>query len=85
MIPFYHRSFKKDYKKLSAGMQSRFNERLKLFLNDPFHPLLNNHSLHGEWEGYRSISITGDLRAIFQIEGETAIFVAIDTHTNLYD
>ena len=66
-------------------MQSRFEERLKLFLEDSFHPLLNNHQLHGEWEGYRSINITGDLRAIFKVEEETAIFVAIDTHTNLYD
>lgn len=85
MLPFYHRNFKKDYGKLSAGMQSRFNERLKLFLNDPFHPLLNKHPLHGEWEGYHSINITGDLRAVYKVEGDTAIFVAIDTHTHLYD
>lgn len=85
MTPYYHRSFKKDYKKLPASVQSRFDERLELFLKDPFHHLLNNHPLHGEWEGHRSINITGDLRAIFKVEGETVIFVAIDTHSNLYD
>lgn len=85
MTPYYHRSFKKDYKKLPVNIRSHFEERLVLFLHDPFHPLLNNHPLHGEWEGHRSLNITGDLRAIFRIERETVIFVAIDTHTNLYD
>lgn len=85
MTPYYHHGFKKDYKKLPADTQARFDKRLTIFLKDQFHPLLNNHPLHGEWVGHRSINITGDLRAIFKIEGETAIFIAIDTHTKLYD
>ena len=35
--------------------------------------------------GYRSINITGDLRAVYKfINEEECIFVIIDTHSNLY-
>ncbi len=54
-------------------------------MSDPFHPLLNNHPLAGRWTGYRSINITGDYRAIYElIEEDLAYFVTIDTHSNLY-
>ena len=49
-----------------------------------FHPILNNHALSGEYEGYRSINITGDLRVLYRREGEVVIFVTIDSHSNLY-
>lgn len=81
----FHRSFEKAYLKKDKKIRAAFDERFELFRRDTFHPLLNNHPLHGEWEGHRSINITGDLRAIFKVEGETAVFVAVDTHTNLYD
>jgi addiction module RelE/StbE family toxin len=84
MTPYYHRSFKKSYKKLPRAIQFHFDERVAIFLKTPYHPLLNNHTLHGRWEGHRSINITGDFRAIFKVEGTAAIFVDIDTHSNLY-
>jgi len=45
---------------------------------------LNNHSLSGEWRGYRSIDITGDIRAVYRIENEINLFVAIGSHNQLY-
>ena len=63
----------------------RAKERLVLFLQDEFNPILNNHPLRGKYKGYRSINITGDLRAIYQYQNpDIGIFVAIDTHSNLY-
>mgnify|MGYP001615158058 CR=1 FL=1 len=66
-------------------MRSRFIERLELFSNDPFHPLLENHALRGEWKEYRSINITGDVRAVFRaLDTERIEFVLIGTHHELY-
>ena len=54
-------------------------------MKDPTVSELNNHALHGEYLGYRSINITGDLRAVYEIQDEKAVkFLFIDTHSNLY-
>ena len=83
---FTHRNFDKAYIKLRYGEKSRFKERRNLFLVGPFHPALNNHALKGKYTGYRSINIGGDLRTIFKmLDEETAIFMDIDTHPNLYE
>ena len=80
-----HRKFEKQYSKLSNGQKKKFREQRDLFLINPFHPLLANHPLHGSYGGYYSINIGGDLRAIYEwIDGETAYFIALDTHSNLY-
>jgi mRNA-degrading endonuclease YafQ of YafQ-DinJ toxin-antitoxin module len=79
-----HRSFKKSYAKQSADIKKVFKERINLFLIDPVHPLLNNRALHGKWIAYRSVNITGDIRAIYKTESFIAIFVEIGTHNYLY-
>ena len=80
----FHKDFTKDFKKLSPKIKKKFQERLLLFEKGEFDPILNNHALKGKYRSYRSINVTGDLRAIFKREGDNVIFVAIDTHSNLY-
>lgn len=81
----FHRNFQKQLKKLSRAEQNQTKERLKLFLLNPFQPILNNHPLRGKYEGYRSINISGDLRALYCKVGKDEYrFMAIDTHSNLY-
>lgn len=81
----FHKNFENQYKKLKAGEKRKTQERLELFLKDQFHPILNNHPSKGKYLDYRSINITGDLRAIYKfIDNDNVIFVAIDTHSNLY-
>lgn len=89
MIITYKKSYKKAFKKLSQKQQrNTYAVITTIFEEDPFHPLLNNHALKGEYLGYRSINITGDLRAIFQeiSEGtyEFVEFAEIGTHSQLY-
>ena len=80
-----HRNFKKQYRKLNEAEQRRFRERRDLFLQNLFHLLLNNHALHGEYEGYRSFNVGGDLRVIYEeIAPDIVQFIIIDTHSNLY-
>ena len=84
MISKYHKDFTKSYKKLPFQAKRKLKERLLLFEQDQFNPVLNNHHLKGKYVGYRSINITGDLRAIYRRDGQNVIFVAIDIHSNLY-
>ena len=80
-----HRDFDRQVKKLKPNEQAKLKQRLMLFAADPENPVLSNHALKGKYRGYRSIDITGDLRAIYQlIKKDTAFFVIIDTHSNLY-
>ena len=80
----YHNDFIKTFKKLPLKVKNQFKERQLLFEKDQFNPTLNNHALKGKYQGYRSINIAGDLRAIFQKENQNIIFVKIGSHSKLY-
>ncbi|MFA5831805.1 MAG: type II toxin-antitoxin system mRNA interferase toxin, RelE/StbE family [Candidatus Paceibacterota bacterium] len=81
----FHRHFGKSYKKFPKKVQEQFKERLKAFTDDPFDPILGNHALHGEYAGFRSINVTGDIRAIYKVLNESSIeFALLDSHSNLY-
>ncbi|OGN16565.1 MAG: hypothetical protein A3B99_01915 [Candidatus Yanofskybacteria bacterium RIFCSPHIGHO2_02_FULL_44_12b] len=85
MIIILHRNFEKKFVKLTPKLKEKFKERRDLFLEDPFHSLLNNHQLSGDRIGQLSINITGDWRAVYVFKGkDTVIFIDIDTHGNLY-
>ena len=73
------------FKKHPAWVKDKFEERVRLFRKDMFKPILNNHSLQGEWIGCRSINITGDFRAVYEELGNNHFeFIAIGTHSELY-
>ncbi len=81
----FHKNFEKQYAKLRVSEKKKAQDRLQLFLQNPSNPQLNNHPLKGKYLDYRSINITGDLRAIYKyISEDECIFVAVDTHSNLY-
>lgn len=85
MRVLFHKTFDKQYKKLRPNEKQKARDRIKLFTQEPFQTVLNNHPLKGRYQGYHSINITGDLRAVYElITEDTAYFVAIDTHSNLY-
>jgi addiction module RelE/StbE family toxin len=84
MHPDYHKRFKKQFKKMPQKIRERFIERLQVFKNNPMAFELHNHALHGEYHGYRSINVTGDLRAVYEIREMEIKFLFIDTHSNLY-
>ena len=84
---FLHsRVYKRQFKKLPRDLQTKVMERLALFVQNEMHPLLDNHPLKFDWEGYRSINITGDYRVIFKKASETLVRLeAVGTHSELYD
>lgn len=81
----FHKHFSKSYKKCPIKVQKQFKKRLRLFLEDPYNPLLENHALHGQWQDFRSINVTGDYRALYyHLNDDIVEFFVIDTHSNLY-
>ena len=85
MRAILHKKFLKKLKKYPS-LKEQTERRIILFVTDPHHLALNNHALAGKWEGYRSINVTGDYRAVYRlVEDDAAYFVDLDTHSNLYE
>ena len=81
----YHKRFLKSFQKLPGKIQGKCFERLELFEREPFHPLLHNHSVEPVFPNWRSINITGDYRALYEVQKEgSVVFMKIGTHADLY-
>ncbi len=80
------KEFKKKFGIMSEKLKRKTLERISIFVADQFDVILNNHQLHGEYDGCRSINITGDLRLIYKkIDAETYILLDLGNHHQLYD
>ena len=88
MIVRYSPLFFKTLKKLDVRVRKSFKKQILLFAKNPNDPALNNHPLKREYKGLRSIDVAADWRAIYEEksegEEETAYFVLIGTHEQLY-
>ncbi len=79
------KSFDKQYSRLNIKVKISFRRKLELFKVNPFDVSLRNHSLKGKYLGYRSIDVTGDIRALYITKGDTIIiFGFIGSHSQLY-
>lgn len=88
MVIKFTKEFHKQYKKSDAKIKKRFAARLELFKKNILDPQLRNHPLKGKYQGFRSIDVTGDWRAIYREEklptGNIFWFSALGTHSQLY-
>ncbi len=81
----YTRKFLKQFNKQRAKIRATFYDRLEIFKVDPSSSLLHDHSLKGNYQGYRSINVSGDIRALYTQRGSTIIiFAFIGSHSELY-
>ncbi len=81
----YSRNFLKQYAKLSKNLQAQTDKRLLLWQKQPNSPQLRDHALSGKYQGYRSINITGDVRALYATHGDSiVIFGFVGSHSQLY-
>jgi addiction module RelE/StbE family toxin len=84
----FTRNFDKRYVRLSPKIKNQFQQRLILFQQDHFHPILRNHQLTGRYQRCRSINVTGDYRAIYSVNivdsRKIIVFEEIGTHSRLY-
>lgn len=88
MIIKYHSTFLKHYKKRItpyASLKKKFKERVVLFLANKSNPLIHNHPLGGDLEGYCAFSISGDVRVIYKYESDDIIlFCDVGSHNQVY-
>jgi len=81
----FSKRFTKQLKKLNHRQQGRFWSQLEQWKTDPNHPSLRIHKLSGNLQGFESINIGGDLRALYRRHGEvTVVYEMIGTHSQLY-
>lgn len=80
----YTRTFVKQARKLSPQLRAQLHSRLARFCSNPLHRTLRNHALRSRYKEYRSINITGDVRALYLQTEDEVIFDVIGTHSQLY-
>ena len=80
----YSKNFLKQAKKLSPELRKKLLQRVALFTKNPLDPALRNHALKGKYKEYRSIDITGNIRALYLQKDNEAVFDVVGTHSQLY-
>lgn len=80
----FHKKFIKQQSRLSKKIQNQLDKRIVVFMENPYEDILNNHQLHPPFENCRSINISGNIRALYEQNGDTVLFVCIGTHSELY-
>jgi mRNA interferase YafQ len=80
--------FKRVYKrklKYYPEIKPQLSAALRLFVKDPFHPLLKTHKLGGPLKGNYAFSLGYDLRVVFKFLGQEEVFLeTIGTHEEVY-
>ena len=77
----------KDLKKLKQNQPLLFKKiqkQLKTFKENIKHPSLRTHKLKGNLANMWSISIEGNVRLIYTIKNNEAIFFKIGNHDEVY-
>jgi addiction module RelE/StbE family toxin len=71
-----------------ARATAELKKVLHLLAEDPFHPLLRTHKLHGKLEGSWACKVGYDLRIVFEFveyEGSEAILLqTVGSHEEVY-
>jgi addiction module RelE/StbE family toxin len=81
----FQESYIKQFKKLSRPQRQLVTETIEFFAENPMHDSLRNHPLRDKWVNYRSITVDDDLRLHYRIiDKDTALFVAVGNHYELY-
>ena len=80
--------FKRAYKNFVRShpeLKSRIDERLALFINNPYSPELETHKLHGKLAERWAFSINFKYRVLFHFESSDLAFLEdIGTHDDIY-
>lgn len=82
MIKIYPTSrFKKSYKRLPLEIKRKAEQKVEIFVSNPFHPVLKTHKLKGKLKDYWSFSVDKNYRILFKfVEKDKVIFFDIGTH-----
>lgn len=80
------KKFTKHFEKCPFKIREELPIRIKLFLENPKHPLLKNHKLIGRLNGFHAFSVSGDFRVIYRFLTNGVIqLLDIGTHSQVYE
>jgi len=82
---FYTKTFYQTLSLLAPRLEKKFYVKLKLFIQNPFHPSLRMHKLSGKLLWYRSISIDKSVRVIFDVEENGDILFKVIGNHSVYE
>ncbi len=75
----------KKWRKKHPNLVEKFQQKVDLFIQDPFDPSLRTHSLSGNLAGCWSLSITYEYRLIFKfIDENRVLLIDLGTHDEVY-
>jgi addiction module RelE/StbE family toxin len=78
----------KKLKRVKVRIRKSFKQAIFLFTKDPNSLQLDNHALREKYQGYRSIDVTADYRAIYREIHEDNVsidyFTQLGTHKELF-
>ncbi len=72
--------FKRSFIKLPPKIKKDFDQKIKIFFNDPFASSLRTHKLKGNLADYYAFYLKEGYRVLFDFEGDTVILVNIGSH-----
>jgi len=78
---YYSKKFVKELKKLPQEIFDLAVKKENICRNNPLHPSLRLHELHGKFKGIWSISLSNNYRIIFErmLNGDI-LFISIGKH-----
>jgi len=75
----------KKIKRTDQELLIQINKQIKLFQSSPRHPSLRTHKLTGMMKNRWSVSVSKSLRMVYiLLEGDTAYFIIVGTHDQVY-
>ncbi len=82
----YTKKFQKAFLKLDNKHRAKVLNIIQIFQENPLSQILRNHPLKGSMLGQSAISVTGDLRIIFEEHQEYTLVLMLDlgTHNQVY-
>ena len=79
---YYSSKFAREYRKLPVGVKRRAEPAELLFRENPFHPRLKTHKLHGRFREYWAFSIDEKYRIIFEFHTKNIVwFHSVGDHS----
>ena len=84
----WDQGFKKSYRKRIhryPQLKNQFQEKMALFLEQPFDPQLRTHKLSGKLKGVWAFSINDDYRVLFEfVNTQKVLLIDFGSHDEVY-
>ena len=83
----FSKRFEKRFKRLESRKQKKILNIIDIFSENPHTKSLHNHSLNGRLEGKNAITVSGDIRIIFEEFDNYVLVIMLDvgSHNQVYN